>query len=146
MSENNLEQWCAINFGYSATETWTKQTCGDSVLSRAQVFSETDENIARIQSPDQRLTVVRMMAAQLNLRHTTVHQILTNELRTRTMENGCQKPSAESQRLQRFFVSKNIRAALQLSLFTWDFSCAHDWEIIAKDTILEHWRSLWRTS
>ncbi|GFU25911.1 protein GVQW3 [Trichonephila clavipes] len=44
MSDNNFEQRCAIKFcfrlGHNATETFTKlqQACGDSVLSRAQVF------------------------------------------------------------------------------------------------------------
>jgi hypothetical protein len=79
-------------------------TAQRSVLSRAQIFrwfkafseeresiedeprsgrpSRTDENVDRIRDlvrSDRRLTV-RMIGEELNLTHTTVHQILTNEL------------------------------------------------------------------
>ena len=83
-----------------------QQAYRDSVLSGAQVFwwfkafsegsesikdesqsgrhssSRTDENVNRIWDlvhSDRRLTV-RMIGEELNLTHTTVHQILTNEL------------------------------------------------------------------
>ncbi|XP_066261786.1 protein GVQW3-like [Euwallacea similis] len=97
-----------FRLGHSATETFAKlqKAYGDSVLSRAQVFrwfkafskgrgtiedesrsgrpssSRTDENVDRIRDlvrSDRRLTV-RMIRQELNLTHTTVHQILTNEL------------------------------------------------------------------
>lgn len=100
-----------FRLGHSATETLLKlqQAYGDSVLSRAQVFrwfkafsegresiedeprtgrpssSRTDENVDRIRDlvrSDRRLTV-RMIGEELNLSHTTVHQILTNELEMR---------------------------------------------------------------
>ncbi|GFX16250.1 protein GVQW3 [Trichonephila clavipes] len=96
---------------HNATETVGKlqQAYGDSVLSRAQVFrwfkafsegresieneprsgrpsvSETAENVVRVQDlvrSDRRLTV-RMIEEELNLNHTTVHQISTNELKMR---------------------------------------------------------------
>ncbi|XP_073976419.1 uncharacterized protein isoform X1 [Rhodnius prolixus] len=94
--------------GHSATEALGKlrQDYGDIALSRAQVFrwfkafsegrevigddprsgrpssSRTDENVDKIRElvrADRRMTV-RMIAHELNLTHTTVHQILTNEL------------------------------------------------------------------
>ncbi|GFU55198.1 protein GVQW3 [Trichonephila clavipes] len=100
-----------FRLGHNATETFAKlqQAYGDSVLSRAQVFrwfrafsegrestedeprsgrpsvSKTAENVARVRDlvrSDRRLTV-RMIGEELNLNHTTVHQILTNELKMR---------------------------------------------------------------
>lgn len=97
-----------FRLGHSATETFAKlqQAYGDSVLSRAQVFrwfkafsegkesmedeprsgrpstARTDENVDRIRElvrSDRRLTI-RMIGEQLNLSHTTVRQVLTNEL------------------------------------------------------------------
>ncbi|GFT28554.1 protein GVQW3 [Trichonephila clavipes] len=86
-----------------------QQAYGDSDLSRAQVFrwfkaflegresiedeplsgrpsvSKTTENVVRVLDlvrSDRRLTI-RMIGEELNLNHTTVHQILTNELKMR---------------------------------------------------------------
>ncbi|GFU85024.1 protein GVQW3 [Trichonephila clavipes] len=100
-----------FRLGHNATETFAKlqQAYRDSVLSRAQVFqwfkafsegresieaeprsgrpsvSKTAENFIRVRDlvrSDRRLTV-RMIGEELNLNHTTVHQILTNELKMR---------------------------------------------------------------
>lgn len=100
-----------FKLGHSATETFQKlqQAYGDSVLSRAQVFrwfkefsegreaiedeprsgrpstAKTDENVIKVRDlvrSDRRLTV-RMIGEQLGLTHTTVHQILTNDLEMR---------------------------------------------------------------
>ncbi|GFV37902.1 putative mariner transposase [Trichonephila clavipes] len=99
-----------FKLGYNARETFAKlhQAYGDSVLSSAQVFrcfkafsegresieeeprsrtpsvSKTAENVFRVRDlvrSDRRLTV--MFGEELNLNHTTVHQILTNELKMR---------------------------------------------------------------
>lgn len=111
-----------FKLGHNATETCTKlqQAYGDAALSRAQVFrwfkefsegresieddlrsgrpttAKNDENVERIRllvRSDRRLTV-RLIADNLNLNHTTVHQVLTNEL-------GMKKISAK-------FVPKNL--------------------------------------
>jgi len=100
-----------FKLGHSATETFQKlqQAYGDSVLSRTQVFrwfkafsegreaiedeprserpstAKTDENVIKVRDlvrSDHRLTV-RMIGEQLGLTHTTVHQILTNDLEMR---------------------------------------------------------------
>ncbi|GFX82161.1 protein GVQW3 [Trichonephila clavipes] len=100
-----------FRLGHNATETFAKlqQAYGDSVLSRAQVLrwfkafsegrdsiedeprsgrqsvSKTAENVVRVRDlerSDRRLTV-RMIGEELNLNHTTVHQILNNELKMR---------------------------------------------------------------
>ncbi|GFU24727.1 protein GVQW3 [Trichonephila clavipes] len=100
-----------FRLGHNATETFAKlqQGYGYSVLSRDQVFrrfkafsegresiedeprsgrtsvSKTAENVVRIQDllrSDRRLAV-RMIGEELNSNHTTVHQILTNELKMR---------------------------------------------------------------
>ncbi|RLU25678.1 hypothetical protein DMN91_001835 [Ooceraea biroi] len=97
-----------LKLGYNATKTLAKlqQAYGDAALSRAQVFkwfkvfsegresvedesrsgkpstSRNDENVKRIRDlvrSDRRLTV-RLIADELNLNHTTVHEILINEL------------------------------------------------------------------
>ncbi|GFW56889.1 protein GVQW3 [Trichonephila clavipes] len=102
-----------FRLGHNTTETFSKlqQAYGDSVLSRAQVFwcfkafsegresiedeprsgrpsvSKTTENVVRVRDlarSDRRLTD-RMIGEELNLNHTTVHQILTNELKMRTI-------------------------------------------------------------
>ena len=110
------------NFGETGIETFNKlkQAYGEHALSRSQVFkwfkafsegresikdeprsgrpstSKTDNNVeivgALVRS-DRRLTV-RMIASELNLNHTTVHQILTKEL---AMKKLCAK-----------FVPKNL--------------------------------------
>lgn len=96
-----------LKLGNNATKTLAKlqQAYGDAALSRDQVFkwfkafsegrelvedesrsgrpstSRNDENVERIRDlvrSDRRLTV--RLIAELNLNHTTVHQILTNEL------------------------------------------------------------------
>ncbi|GFT06497.1 protein GVQW3 [Trichonephila clavipes] len=100
-----------FRLGHNATETFAKlqQAYGDSVLSRAQVFrwfkafsegrksiedeprsvrpsvSKITENVVRVRDlvrSDRRLRV-RMIGEELNLNHTAVHQILTNELKMR---------------------------------------------------------------
>ncbi|GFU85095.1 protein GVQW3 [Trichonephila clavipes] len=100
-----------FRLGHNTTETFAKlqQTYGDSVLLRALVFrwfkafsegrvsiedeprsgrpsvSKTTENVVRVRDfvcSDRRLTV-RMIGEEWNLNHTTVHQILTNELKMR---------------------------------------------------------------
>jgi len=109
MEERNFEQRCAITFCVklreNGIETFNKlkQACGEHALSRSQVFKwykafpegresikdeprsgrpSTDNNVeivgALVRS-DRRLTV-RMIASELNWNHTTVHQILTEEL------------------------------------------------------------------
>ncbi|GFW23230.1 protein GVQW3 [Trichonephila clavipes] len=113
MSDNEQRcaiKFC-FRFGHNATETFSKlqQAYGYRVLSRVEVFrwfkafsegrepfedeprsggpsvSKTAENVVRVQDlvrSDRRLTV-RMIGEELNLNHTTVHQILTNELKMR---------------------------------------------------------------
>ena len=88
-----------------------KQVCGEHALSRLQVFnwhkafsesresikneprsgrpsnSKTDNNVEKVRAlvrSDRRLTV-RMIASELNLNYTTVHQILTQELAMRKL-------------------------------------------------------------
>ncbi|GFW31802.1 HTH_48 domain-containing protein [Trichonephila clavipes] len=107
----NFHVNCNSRLEHNATETLAKlqQAYGDSVLSRAQVFrwlkafsegkesiedgprsgkpsvSKTAENVIRVRDllrSDRRLKV-RMIGEELNLNHTTVHQILTNELKMR---------------------------------------------------------------
>ncbi|GFY14293.1 protein GVQW3 [Trichonephila clavipes] len=96
---------------HNATETFAKlqQAYRDSDLPRAQCFrwfkvflegresiedeprdgrpsvSKTTENVVRVRDlgrADHRLTV-RMIGEELNLNHTTIHQILTNESKMR---------------------------------------------------------------
>ncbi|GFX82691.1 protein GVQW3 [Trichonephila clavipes] len=113
MSDNEQRcaiKFC-FRLGHNATETFSKlqQAYGDSVLSRTQVFqwfkafsegresiedetrsgrpsvSKTAENVVRVRDlvrSDCRLTV-RMIGEEMNLNHTTIHQILTNELKMR---------------------------------------------------------------
>ncbi|GFU00616.1 protein GVQW3 [Trichonephila clavipes] len=99
-----------FRLGHNATETFAKlqQAYGDSVLSKAQVFrwfkaflegrestedeprsgrpsvSKTAENVVRVRDflRSYRRLTVRMIGKELNLNHTTVHKILTNELKT----------------------------------------------------------------
>ncbi|GFX21934.1 protein GVQW3 [Trichonephila clavipes] len=124
---------------HNATETFAKlpQTYRDSVLSRAQGFwwfkafsegresiedeprsgrpsvSKTAENVVRVRDlvrSDRRLTV-RMIGEELNLNRTTVHQILTNELKIRKI---CAKMVPEKPfSVNRFLASKNIPVAPQ---------------------------------
>ena len=97
-----------VKLGEIGTETFNKlkQAYGEHALSRSQVFkwykafsegresikdeprsgrpstSKTDNNVEIVRAlvrSDRRLTV-RMIASELNLNHTTVHQILTEEL------------------------------------------------------------------
>jgi len=97
-----------VKLGETGIETFNKrkQPYGEHALSRSQVFkgykafsdgresikgeprsgrhstSKTDNNVEIVQAllrSDRRLTV-RMIASELNLNHTTVHQILTEEL------------------------------------------------------------------
>ena len=63
--------------------------------------SRTDENVDRIRDlvrSDRRLTV-RMIGEELNLTHTTVHQILTNELKMRKI---CAKMVPKTPATQQF--------------------------------------------
>jgi len=104
MEERNFEQRCAIKFCVKL---------GEHALSRSQVFkwykafsdgresikdeprsgrptSKTDDTVEKVRAlvrSDRRLTV-RMIASELNLNHTMVHQILTQEL---AMRNVCAK-------------------------------------------------------
>ncbi|GFS89993.1 protein GVQW3 [Trichonephila clavipes] len=128
-----------FRLGHNATETLAKlqQAYGDSVLSRVQDFrwfkafsegresiedeprsgrpsvSKTAENAVRVRDlvrSDRRLTV-RMIGEELNLNQTTVHQILTNELKTRKI---CAKMVPKTLfSVNRFLASKNIHAASQ---------------------------------
>ena len=97
-----------VKLGETGIETFNKlkQAYGEHAFSRSQVFkwynafsegresikdeprsgrfstSKTDNNVEKEQAlvrSDRRLTV-RMIASELNLNHTTVHQILTEEL------------------------------------------------------------------
>ncbi|GFV37235.1 protein GVQW3 [Trichonephila clavipes] len=110
-NEQRLAIKFCFRLGHNATETFAKlqQAYEDSVLSRAHVFrwfkafsegresiedeprsgkpsvSKTAENVVRVRDlvrSDRRLTV-RMIGEELNLNHTTIHQILTNELKMR---------------------------------------------------------------
>jgi transposase-like protein len=108
MEECNFEQRHAVKFGEIGIEIFSKlkQAYGKHDLSRSQVFkwykafseghesikdepcsgrpstSKTDNNVEKVRAlvrSDHRLTV-RMIASELNFKHTTtVHQILTNE-------------------------------------------------------------------
>jgi hypothetical protein len=100
-----------VKLGETGTETCNKlkQAYGEHVLSRSQIFkwhkafsegresiedehrsgrpstSKIDANVERVRAlvrSDHRLTV-RMIGSELNLNHTTVHQILTQELAMR---------------------------------------------------------------
>jgi len=97
-----------VKLGKTGIETFNKlkQAYGEHAMSRSQVFkwykafsegresikdeprsgrlstSKTDNNVEIVRAlvrSDRRLTV-RMIASELNLNHTTVHQILTEEL------------------------------------------------------------------
>ena len=97
-----------VKLGETCIEIFNKlkQAYGELALSRSQVFkcykafsegresikdkprsgrtssSKTDNSVEIVRAlmrPDRRLTV-RMIASELNLNHTTVHQILTEEL------------------------------------------------------------------
>ncbi|GFS89484.1 protein GVQW3 [Trichonephila clavipes] len=130
-------QFC-FRLGHNATEPFAKlqQAYGDSVLSRAQVFwwfkafsegresiedeprsgkssvSKTAENVVRVRDlvRSDRCLTVRMIGEELNLNHTTVHQILTNELKMRKI---CAKMVPKNLSVNRFLASKNIPVAPQ---------------------------------
>ncbi|GFU52865.1 putative mariner transposase [Trichonephila clavipes] len=62
-----------------------RESIEDERRSGRPSVSKTTENVVRVRdlvSSDRRLTV-RMIGEELNLNHTTVHQILTNELKMR---------------------------------------------------------------
>jgi len=110
-SDHDFEQRCAIGFrfrlGHDATETFRKlqRAYGDSFLSTTRVFrwlkayskgkesieggwpstAKNDENIVRVRElvRSDRRSTVRMIGERSGLIHTTVHQILTNDLETR---------------------------------------------------------------
>ena len=102
-----------VKLGETGIETFNKlkQAHGEHALLRSQVFnwyktfskgresikdeprpgrpstSKMDNNVEKVQAlvrSDRQLTV-RMIASELNLNHTTVHQILTQELAMRKM-------------------------------------------------------------
>ncbi|GFV36290.1 putative mariner transposase [Trichonephila clavipes] len=122
---------------HNAIETFAKlqQTYEDSVLSRCQVFrwlkafsegresiedeprngkpsiSKTAKNNFRVRDlvrSDRRLTI-RMIGDELDLNHTTVHQILTNELKMKKINAPCHTAIS----VNRFMASKNIHVAPQ---------------------------------
>ncbi|GFT92120.1 protein GVQW3 [Trichonephila clavipes] len=127
-----------FRLGHNTTETFAKlqQAYGDSVvLSRAPVFqwfktfsegresiedephsrrpsvSKTAENVVGVRDlvhSDRRLTV-RMIGEELNLNHTTIHLILTNELKMRKIcANRVRKTCHGAISVNRFSASKNI--------------------------------------
>ena len=117
MEERNFEQRCAIKFCVKLGETGIgtfnklKQAYGEHALSRSQVFKWYKALVRALVRSERRLTV-RMIASELNLNHTTVHQILTEEL---AMKKFCAK-----------FVPKNLtieqkdnRTDLCLHLLEW---------------------------
>ncbi|PRD36169.1 UNVERIFIED_CONTAM: hypothetical protein NCL1_09451 [Trichonephila clavipes] len=62
-----------------------RESIEDEPLSGRPSVSKTTENVVRVRDlvrSDRRLTV-RMIGEELNLNHTTVHQIWTNELKMR---------------------------------------------------------------
>ncbi|GFW90301.1 transposable element Tc1 transposase [Trichonephila clavipes] len=80
-----------IRRGHNATETFAKlqqegrESIEDEPRSGRSSVSKTAENVVRVRDLvrlDRRLTV-RMIGEELNLNHTSVHQILTNELKMR---------------------------------------------------------------
>ncbi|GFU65188.1 hypothetical protein TNCV_4056581 [Trichonephila clavipes] len=61
---------------------------------------------------DRRLTV-RLIGEELNFNHTTIHRILTNELKMRKI---CAKMVPKPFSVNRFLTSKNIHVAPQLPI------------------------------
>ncbi|GFX19811.1 uncharacterized protein TNCV_1433721 [Trichonephila clavipes] len=90
-----------------------RESIEDEPRSGRPAVSKAAENVVRVRDlvrSDRRLTV-RMIGEELNLNHTTVHQILTNELKTRKI---CAKMVPENPFSgNRFLASKNIPVAPQ---------------------------------
>ena len=133
-----------VKLGETGIETFNKlkQVYGEHALLRSQVFkwykayseghesikdepcsgrpstSKTDNNVEIVRAlvrSDRRLTV-RMIANELNLNHTTVHQILTEEL---AMKNLCAKIVPKNLTIEQKDNRKDVLCYSQMNL-QWD--------------------------
>ena len=135
ISSNDVQSIFVSTLGETGIETLNKvkQAYGEHALSRSQLFkwykafseglesikdeprsgrptSKTDNNVEMVRAlvrSDRRLTV-RMIASELNLNHTTVHQILTEELALK--------------KLHAKFVPKNLTIGRTCAFIFWNGS------------------------